>query len=42
MLSSAETIDIIAETLTTHQIPYVVLDPVRNLSLPWSMSYKMV
>ncbi|KAE8155887.1 DNA polymerase alpha, catalytic subunit [Aspergillus tamarii] len=28
MLSSAETIDIIAETLVTHQVPSVVLDPV--------------
>ncbi|RHZ63973.1 putative thiamine biosynthesis protein (Thi-4) [Aspergillus thermomutatus] len=28
MLSSAETIDVIAEALTSHQIPSVVLDPV--------------
>lgn len=28
MLSSAETIDVIAATLTTHQVPRVVLDPV--------------
>ncbi|PWY73644.1 DNA polymerase alpha, catalytic subunit [Aspergillus heteromorphus CBS 117.55] len=28
MLSSAETIEVIAEALTTHQIPAVVLDPV--------------
>ncbi|KAJ5724628.1 hypothetical protein N7493_006356 [Penicillium malachiteum] len=28
MLSSAETIDIIAETLQTHQVPSIVLDPV--------------
>lgn len=32
MLSSAETIDIIAETLATHQVPRVVLDPVWLLS----------
>lgn len=28
MLSSAETIDVIAETLQTHQVPAIVLDPV--------------
>ncbi|EAW13944.1 putative thiamine biosynthesis protein (Thi-4) [Aspergillus clavatus NRRL 1] len=28
MLSSAETIDVVAEALTTHQVPSVVLDPV--------------
>ena len=28
MLSSAETIDVIAETLQTHKVPVVVLDPV--------------
>jgi hydroxymethylpyrimidine/phosphomethylpyrimidine kinase len=28
MLSSEETIDVIAEALTSHQIPSVVLDPV--------------
>ncbi|KAJ5666910.1 hypothetical protein N7462_011319 [Penicillium macrosclerotiorum] len=28
MLSSAETIDVIAETLSTHQVPSIVLDPV--------------
>lgn len=28
MLSSAETIDVIAETLQTHRVPSIVLDPV--------------
>lgn len=28
MLSSAETIDVIAETLLAHKVPIVVLDPV--------------
>jgi hydroxymethylpyrimidine/phosphomethylpyrimidine kinase len=29
MLSSTETIDVIAETLQVHKVPIVVLDPVR-------------
>lgn len=28
MLSSAETIDVIAETLQAHKVPVIVLDPV--------------
>lgn len=28
MLSSAETVDVIAETLQAHRIPTIVLDPV--------------
>jgi hydroxymethylpyrimidine/phosphomethylpyrimidine kinase len=28
MLSSAETIDVIAESLRTHRVPSIVLDPV--------------
>jgi hydroxymethylpyrimidine/phosphomethylpyrimidine kinase len=32
MLSSEGTIDVIAEALTSHQIPSVVLDPVILLS----------
>lgn len=28
MLSSAETIDVIAETLNIHRVPSIVLDPV--------------
>jgi hydroxymethylpyrimidine/phosphomethylpyrimidine kinase len=31
MLSSAETIDVIAETLQAHKVPLVVLDPVGYL-----------
>jgi hydroxymethylpyrimidine/phosphomethylpyrimidine kinase len=30
MLSSAETIDVIAETLQTHRVPSIVLDPVTR------------
>lgn len=29
MLSSAETIDVIAETLQAHKVPVIVLDPVH-------------
>ena len=32
MLSSAETIDVIAETLQTHKVPVIVLDPVCQSS----------
>jgi hydroxymethylpyrimidine/phosphomethylpyrimidine kinase len=31
MLSSAETIDVIAETLQTHKVPAIVLDPVCSI-----------
>lgn len=34
MLSSAETIDIIADALTSYQIPAVVLDPVFQQAFP--------
>jgi hydroxymethylpyrimidine/phosphomethylpyrimidine kinase len=42
MLSSAETIDVIAETLQAHKVPAIVLDPVNNnnaqyLTLPMLM-----
>lgn len=30
MLSSAETIDVIAETLQAHKLPPIVLDPVTK------------
>jgi len=30
MLSSAETIDVIAETLQAHKLPPIVLDPVNH------------
>jgi hydroxymethylpyrimidine/phosphomethylpyrimidine kinase len=30
MLSSAETIDVIAETLQAHKVPAIVLDPVNK------------
>lgn len=30
MLSSAETIDVIAETLQAHKLPPIVLDPVTE------------
>lgn len=33
MLSSAETVDVIAETLQAHQVPAIVLDPVISSSL---------
>lgn len=36
MLSSAETIDIIADALTSYQIPAVVLDPVLQQAFPAS------
>jgi hypothetical protein len=32
MLSSAETIDVIAETLQAHKVPAIVLDPVNSRS----------
>lgn len=35
MLSSAETIDVIAEALTVHQVPAVVLDPVALPCVTW-------
>lgn len=35
MLSSAETIDVIAEALTVHQVPAVVLDPVAFPYVTW-------
>jgi hypothetical protein len=39
MLSSAETIDIIAETLVAHQVPSVVLDPV---ALPYLIFFTCI
>lgn len=43
MLSSAETIDVIAETLQAHKVPAIVLDPVNknnahDLTLPMLIS----
>lgn len=36
MLSSAETIEVIAEALVTHAVPTVVLDPVLSYFSQWS------
>lgn len=37
MLSSTETIHMIAETLETHKVPTIVLDPVCSFSLESSL-----
>lgn len=38
MLSSAETIDVIAETLQAHKVPVIVLDPVQCIH-PFNLFY---
>lgn len=42
MLSSAETIHIIAETLEMHKVPAIVLDPVRNFLFEWSLLHLLI
>jgi hydroxymethylpyrimidine/phosphomethylpyrimidine kinase len=39
MLSSAETIDVIAETLQAHKVPAIVLDPVNKRRYPPLLDY---